>query len=307
MEELLGAADHTEIEAHVETCSDCQQTLQALAGDSSLADAPVPAPMVCPDLLDRLKRQTPTPRAAMGAELGPVVFPGPPTTRGPLGQLDTYHVAEQLGSGSFGVVFKAYDAALDQPVALKLCRPTADGPAAHARFEREARKAASVRHPHVVAVHRFGTVRGFPYPYIVMELVEGISLAERLRREKVLPPVEAARVLRQVALGLQAAHERGLVHRDIKPANVMQESLSGSVKITDFGLARAVESEDVQITHSGENPGTPSYMSPEQIASPKQVDARSDLFSLGVVFYQLLTGELPFRGQTLMVLQQIRH
>ena len=210
-----------------------------------------------------------------------------------LGRLDHYEVLEVVGRGGFGTVLRARDTKLGRDVALKLLAPRmAAHPDARRRFVREARAAAAIHSDHVVAVH---AVRDDgPVPYLVMEFVGGGTLADRLRGGP-LPPREAARVGAEVARGLAAAHARGLVHRDVKPANILLEADTGRARITDFGLARDPADDDVRVTADGALVGTPAYMSPEQARS-RPIDARTDLFSLGVVLYQATTGELPFRG-----------
>src|SRR5262249_49964880 len=152
----------------------------------------------------------------------------PPTERGPLGRLESYHIVEELGRGAFGYVFKAYDEQLDRLVALKVLKPElAASTHDRARFEREARAAAAGRHEHVVGMYRVGNTPSFPLPYLVMEYLDGESLSVRLERQGVLPPREAAELVRQAALGLGAAHRWGLVHRDIKPGNIMVERSTG--------------------------------------------------------------------------------
>src|SRR5262249_6614142 len=159
-------------------------------------------------------------------------------------------------------------------------------------FLREARAAAALKHDHVVTIYQVGEDRGAPF--LAMELLEGESLDDRLLRQGKLPIPEALRVGREVAEGLQAAHDKGLIHRDVKPANVCLEGARGRVKILDFGLARAPAGEP-QLTQLGAIVGTPAYMAPEQ-AVGRPVDPRCDLFSLGCVLYRARTAELPFKG-----------
>src|SRR5262249_54748125 len=152
----------------------------------------------------------------------------------PLGRLESYHIMAELGRGAFGLVYHAYDEQLDCPVALKVLKPELAASASdRARFEREARAAAAVRHENVVIIHRVGSTPGFALPYFVMEYLDGETLSDRLRRQGVLAPQEAVAIVQQVALGLAAAHARGLVHRDIKPSNIMLEKSTGRAKITD--------------------------------------------------------------------------
>ena len=214
---------------------------------------------------------------------------GGPRRAGPAGG---YRVLETLGAGATGVVFLAEDIALQRRVALKVMRPVPDGEVARQRFVREARAAGVLDHDHVVTIYQVGEERGLPF--LAMKLLQGESLDERLKRESQPPIHEVLRIGREIALGLAAAHERGLVHRDIKPANIFLEASPGSarVKIVDFGLARAV-SEDLHLTRTGTIVGTPAYMSPEQ-ARGVRVDHRSDLFSFGCVLYRLCAGRTPF-------------
>jgi formylglycine-generating enzyme required for sulfatase activity len=221
-------------------------------------------------------------------------FLSPPQGPDEVGRLGRYRVLRELGAGGMGVVFEAEDTRLDRRVALKVMRVEA---AAHkdgrARFQREARAAAALDHEHIVTVFEFGEENGAPF--LVMPLLRGESLDARLKRQKPLPLAEALRIAAEMAEGLAAAHEARLVHRDVKPGNVWLTSPGGQVKLLDFGLARLAEG-DGGTTRSGAVLGTPAYMSPEQAAGGKNVDARADLFSLGAVLYEMLTGRRAFRG-----------
>lgn len=265
--------------------------------------------------LDALKSNPPSgtngPQAAdSGAQ---IQFPGPPTPAAPLGQLDEYDVLEELGSGAFGTVFRGFDRSLRREVAIKVLNP--EHAAVHRdrqRFEQEARVVSSLQHDHVVRILDVSTASELSLPYLVMELVSGQSLAEHLAgktiaKQGVFEPQEGARLVRQVALALGAAHAMGLVHRDIKSSNIMLDNSTGRAKLTDFGLARQVPDAGEINTRSGTVLGTLPYMSPEQVLTPEQVDARSDLYSLGVVLYELLTGERPFRGTSSALLVQAVH
>jgi serine/threonine protein kinase len=229
-------------------------------------------------------------------------FLAPPQKPGSLGRLDHYEVLEVVGHGGMGVVLKAYDDKLHRVAAIKVLalQMSANG-TARKRFAREAQAAAAVAHDHVVAIH--AVEEAGPVPYLVMHYVAGISLEDRIKQGGPLELKEILRIGIQTAAGLAAAHAQGLVHRDIKPANILLENGVQRVKITDFGLARAVD--DASLTQSGVIAGTPMYMSPEQ-ARGEMVDARSDLFSLGSVLYTLCAGHPPFRASgTLAVLKRV--
>jgi serine/threonine protein kinase/WD40 repeat protein len=225
-----------------------------------------------------------------------LTFLAPGQQPGSLGRLDHYEVLAVVGRGGMGVVLKAIDERLQRVVAVKVLAPHLnDSEEARQRFVREARLAAAVSHDHITAIH---TVQDAgPVPYLVMEFIGGPSLEGHLKRHGPPPIREVVRIGVQIAAGLAAAHKHGLVHRDIKPANVLLAEDGRRVKITDFGLARAVD--DVSLTQSGSLLGTPDYMSPEQ-ANGRPVDHRSDLFSLGSVLYALCTGRPPFRAAGVM-------
>jgi serine/threonine protein kinase len=227
----------------------------------------------------------------------------PPQGPGEIGRLGPYRVSRVLGVGGMGVVFEAVDVQLHRAVALKALLPVlAASPNSRERFLREARAAAAIDHDHVVTIYQVGEDRGLPY--LAMQLLRGESLETRLRRDGRLPPAEALRVGREVAEGLAAAHERGLIHRDVKPANIWLQAGSGRVKLLDFGLARAM-ADDSHFTQSGAVLGTPAYMAPEQVRG-RAVDGRADLFGLGCVLYRCLTGRLPFAGaDTLAILSAL--
>lgn len=203
-----------------------------------------------------------------------------------------------------GVVLKGLDTELNRAVAIKVLSPhLASNAAARQRFAREARAAAAVVHDHVVAI--YGIETGCELPYLVMPYVPGASLQRFVEQHGPLDVKDIVRVSMQIAGGLAAAHEQGLVHRDIKPGNVLLQNDLSRVLITDFGLARAVD--DASLTRTGLVAGTPHYMSPEQ-ANGAAVDGRSDLFSLGSVMYFMATGRPPFRADAaLAVLHHICH
>ena len=211
-----------------------------------------------------------------------------------LGRLGSYEVSGVIGAGGMGVVLKAHDPSLDRTVAIKVLAPhLASSGAARRRFAREAKAAAAVLHPNVIAIH--GVSNSAALPYLVMPYIRGESLQRRLDQQGTLETEETLRIGQQIAAGLVAAHALGLVHRDIKPANILLEDGVERVTITDFGLARAVD--DATMTRSGVIAGTPQYMSPEQ-ARGEAIDVRSDLFSLGSLLYAMCTGRPPFRAET---------
>jgi serine/threonine protein kinase len=221
-------------------------------------------------------------------------FLGPGTKPESIGRLGHYEVLQVIGRGGFGIVFKAFDEKLQRIVAIKVLAPeyAFNGPA-RKRFVREARAAAAVKGEHVVGIHEVHD-QASP-PYLVMEFIDGMSLQDKLDRQGPLAVPEILRIGLQMAEALCAAHKQGLVHRDIKPANVLLENGVERVKITDFGLARAID--DASLTQSGTVAGTPMYMSPEQ-AEGLAIDHRSDLFSLGSVLYAMCTGHPPFRASS---------
>ena len=211
-----------------------------------------------------------------------------------IGRWGTYEVVGVVGTGGMGVVLKAFDAALNRYVAIKILAPhLGTSGAAIRRFSREGKAAAAVVHDNVIEIHGVAEAAGLPY--LVMPYVRGPSLQRRLDDEGPLAVVEILRVGMQAAAGLAAAHAQGLVHRDVKPANILLADGIERVKLTDFGLARAAD--DASLTRTGVIAGTPQYMSPEQ-ARGEPVDPRSDLFSLGSVLYAMCTGRPPFRAET---------
>ena len=220
-----------------------------------------------------------------------------------LGRLGHFEILEVVGSGGCGVVLRAFDEKLLRIVAIKtLAVSVATSATVRKRFVREAQAAAAVNHDNVVDI--YAVEEAGPVPYLVMEYVAGVSLEDKLREGGPLELREMLRIGLQTAEGLAAAHRQGLVHRDIKPANILLENGVQRVKITDFGLARAVD--DASLTQAGIIAGTPSYMSPEQ-ANGAPVDHRSDLFSLGSVLYAMCAGQPPFKSSTsLGAIQRVR-
>ncbi len=310
LENRLPEPGQTEVEGHLETCEDCCRRLEELAADARwwedarrfLRPDPVAVPPDAPPI-SKGGTAADTPAGESSASEEPALdFLDPSDNPAMLGRLGPYEVVELIGRGGMGVVLKGFDRELNRYVAIKILAPhLATSAAARQRFAREARAAAAVVHEHVVAIHAVAIAGRLPY--LVMPFVAGQSLQERLNRSGPLELKETLRIGIQVAEGLAAAHAQGLVHRDVKPANILLENTVKRVKITDFGLARAVD--DASLTHSSFVAGTPQYMAPEQ-ARGEAVDHRADLFSLGSVLYAMCTGHSPFRAEsTLAVLRRI--
>ena len=311
LDESLEEKQQAEVVSHLDDCVNCQHTLERIAADphwwdglrqmngtAERASAPSLAEVGQGNTQDAgLKRS-----AKGEAEDVSLDFLNPAEDPAHLGRLGPFAITELLGRGGMGIVLKGFDAALNRPVAIKVLAPHfASSGAARKRFAREAQAAAAVVHEHVVAIHGVDTWKGLPY--LVMSLVAGRSLQERLDREGPLQVKEILRIGMQAASGLAAAHAQGLVHRDVKPANILLENGVERVRLTDFGLARAVD--DASLTQSGVVAGTPQYMAPEQ-ARGDTIDHRVDLFSLGSTLYAMCAGHAPFRADSAMaVLRRI--
>jgi hypothetical protein len=214
-----------------------------------------------------------------------------------------YRIVRELGRGAMGAVYLAHDSQLDRMVALKVPQfSAADGPEIRQRFHSEARAAATIEHPGVCPVYDVGEISGTPY--LTMAYLQGQPLSHILEGTKPLPERKAASLVRQLTAALQAAHERGVIHRDLKPSNVIINQ-RGEPVVLDFGLARRVH-ENGRLTQTGQPVGTPAYMSPEQVAGAvRLMGPGCDIYALGVILYQLLTGRLPFEGSMAEVLGQI--
>ncbi len=256
--------------------------------------SPVAGPGSREEATDDIATRTATPSVFAFREFP---FLAPPQQPDELGRLGPYRVLGLLGAGGMGAVFRAEDPVLRRQIALKVMLPQhAIKPTAKDRFLREARAQAAVEHDHIITIHQVGEEGDVPF--IAMPLLKGQTLADVLKANPAVPVGDAIQIAGEMAAGLAAAHEQNLVHRDIKPANVWLEGRSRRVKILDFGLART-EGDDAgaePVTQEGAIIGTPAYMSPEQ-AQGESLDARTDLFSLGIVLYQMLTGFQPFTGK----------
>jgi len=311
----LPPPDQAELTQHLDGCPHCQQAVEGLAsGGKSWADTAAHLSgehpgEACDPALTRAVKELASCGKPEGTQAdhttadepgaqpdGDLSFLAPSQKPGHLGRLGHYEILEVVGRGGMGVVLKAFDEKLHRVVAIKVLAPQlATSVTSRRRFLREAHAAAAVAHEHVVAIH--AVEDGGPIPYLVMQFVGGCSLEERLKRTGPLQVKEILRIGMQAACGLAAAHAQGLVHRDIKPANILLENGIERVKLTDFGLARAMD--DTSLTQSGVIAGTPMFMAPEQ-ARGEAVDPRADLFSLGSVLYTLCTGRPPFRASTTM-------
>src|SRR4051794_24427501 len=204
-----------------------------------------------------------------------------------------YRLVELLGQGGMARIYRGHDNQLDRDVAVKILRPEyGRDPDFGSRFRHEAQAAASLNHPNIVGVYDYGQDEAGPF--IVMELVDGEDLASIIKRSGALPPRQAARITAETARALHAAHQRGIVHRDVKPGNIMINR-DGQVKVTDFGIARAMA--EAQMTLPGTTLGSVHYFSPEQ-ARGDQATASSDIYSLGIVLYELLTGHRPWEADS---------
>jgi serine/threonine-protein kinase len=301
LDDELPDRENTHLRDHLETCAACRGSLERLAAGSRLwtelrrlGEGSIHQPGSDSSAADRDRIAESIRRGAATAFDCSLDFLVASDAPGSLGRLGPYEVTDVLGSGGFGVVLKAFDPALGRPVAIKVLAPhLATSAAARSRFAREARAAAAVVADHVVAIHAVDSWNGLPY--LVMPYIAGCSLQERVDRDGPMNVKEVLRIGVQTAQGLAAAHVQGLVHRDVKPSNILLENGVERVKLTDFGLARAVD--DASLTQSGVVAGTPQYMSPEQ-ARGEAVDQRSDLFALGSVLYFMCVGHSPFRANS---------
>jgi len=284
---------------HLDSCEACRQYIESQAADAESWSTA--AEMLQPGEFDRAGTAEYS-AATVGCQRieRPIVIQSVLDSLSPsddphrLGRLGGYEVTGVVGAGGMGVVLKAIDPSLDRVVAIKvMASHLATSATARKRFSREAKAAAAVLHPNVIPIHCVSNDDAIPY--LVMAYIRGGSLQKRLEQQGPFSTTEVLRIGSQIAAGLAAAHEQGLVHRDVKPENILLEEGVERVTLTDFGLARTVD--DASVTQYGTIAGTPQYMSPEQ-ARGESVDQRSDLFSLGSVLYALCTGRPPFRADS---------
>src|SRR4051795_7855643 len=208
---------------------------------------------------------------------------------------DRYRIERELGQGGMATVYLAQDLRHHRQVAIKLMRPELSAVIGAERFLSEIRTTANLQHPHILPLFDSGEVDGVLY--YAMPFVEGESLRDRLSREKQLPVPDAVRIATEVASALDYAHRHGVIHRDIKPENILLHD--GSALVADFGIALAAsKAGGTRITETGMSVGTPHYMSPEQAMGEREITARSDIYALGAILYEMLTGDPPFTGST---------
>lgn len=322
LQQLLGDlpsdSQGEQLASHLESCERCQAKLEEIAtGGTNLSEVveglhqaePVAESAYWPAIRAAGQQQAAyaptiaaTPR--FRTKDSSTDFLLPPTDPAYLGRLAHFDVMRVIGRGGMGIVLEAFDTRLQRHVALKVLDPElAHDEVSRQRFCREARAAASITHENVVAVHQVEHAAEGELPYLVMQLIAGETLEQRLMRERRLSAKEIVRISLQIAQGLAAAHAQGLTHRDIKPGNILLEPPHDRVKLTDFGLARIAD--DVKLTRTGFVTGTPLYMAPEQ-AMGQSGDARSDLFSLGAIMYEMCAGQPPFQGDSALgILRQI--
>lgn len=303
----LTAPEHNAVLVHLEDCSVCPRVLDRLLrrGRRKLPrwpQLPVHNTSDLPnsEFLDRLRQHPPGP--------DPVPFADPLASLVTAGWLGSYCILERLPGGSVGAVFKGRDDSLNRLVAIKVLLPHLATPDNRRRFDDEARAIAALPDQHIVPVHHVDKLPGTDLPYFVMEFIAGPNLAKQMA-DAPLDVRAAVTIVRQVALALGRAHDRHLVHRDVKPSNVLLERKGDAwhARLSDFGLVRVLqegEPSEGRVTRSGDLLGTPPYMSPEQILTPREAGPPSDVYSLGVVLYELLTGRLPFLARTTFELMQ---
>lgn len=322
LNERLSSSQQSEFESHLSKCESCQQQIQSRAAEPDLwknaaallgqsaalgkqaaleknADPDQSASIEADAERSKQESSQESSEESGGSSRSrqvQSVLESLSPTENPemLGRIDDYEIIGVVGVGGMGAVLKGFDESLRRVVAIKIMSPHLAGSgSARTRFQREARAAAAITHDNVIDIYGVSESNGLPY--LVMPFARGPSLQKRIDDGGPLSVTEVLRIGRQIAAGLTAAHEQGLVHRDIKPANILLNDGIERLLITDFGVARAMD--DASMTRTGVIAGTPQYMSPEQ-ARGEAVDYRSDLFSLGSVLYTACTGRPPFRSET---------
>ncbi len=327
--EQLAGQERDSVETHVEVCADCQTRLEYMVAPTRRTVAPAAehrdesGPEPAEEFRSRLRQLAPPSSHAEGgsplaaAPEPPHPYPSPPRGEGeeysprPLGErgrgegddawrvgerLGQYEILGKLGKGGVGAVFKARHTELGKVVALKMLRDERPDEVTIARFKNEIRAVGRLDHPNIVVAHDAGQSGGIHF--LVMEYVDGMDLAQLVERRGRLSTADACEVIRQAAVGLQHAYERGLVHRDVKPSNLML-ARDGRVRLLDLGLARSFgESPADTLTAKGMVLGTADYLAPEQWDYPHAADTRADIYSLGCTLYHLLVGQAPFGGST---------
>lgn len=284
LEDRLTDALRSEFETHLSHCEKCRTELNTVSA----------APELWNEVTELLGTDSDFESTSCVRTLSVLDCLAPTDDPDMLGRIGEYEITGVVGVGGMGAVLKGYDKSLRRVVAVKIMAPhLANSGSARTRFQREARAAAAITHDNVIDI--YGVAEAAGLPYLVMPYARGPSLQKRLDTDGPLSATEAIRIGKQIASGLAAAHEQGLVHRDIKPGNILLNDGVERLWITDFGVARAMD--DASMTQTGIIAGTPQFMSPEQ-ARGETVDHRSDLFSLGAVLYTACTGRAPFRAET---------
>ncbi|PAY20306.1 serine/threonine protein kinase [Rhodopirellula sp. SM50] len=300
----LSAAQVEQLEQHLDACPFCDEELTRRTADESFwedtktflssADGLASDHDTDNHPLPTMPDQNRFNASGQDTPLGQLSFLDPTDDPHRLGRFGGYEISGIIGQGGMGVVMKGWDVSLDRFVAIKVLNPAYAGhSAARQRFAREAQAAAAILHDNVIAI--YGVDHWKEMPYLVMPYIKGESLQQRIDRTAPLSLENILEISLQIARGLAAAHDQGLIHRDIKPANILMPASVSRVIITDFGLARTAD--DASLTRSGVLAGTPQYMSPEQ-AKGESIDGRTDLFSLGSVMYTMACGRPPFRAET---------
>ncbi len=307
---LLPSSEGETVGSHVVDCVRCQSRLELETDDAVMkrrleAEPDTGTADAAAEIIDRLvsEMHLPPTEPAPGCETVSSEIVGFAEPEDDIGRIGPFRLLDVLGRGGMGIVYRAWDEPLGRVVAVKVLHPEHAGAVDRLRLVREARLASRFQNDHAVTIH---SVVDSPdgLPYLVMEYVQGPTLAELIGSNRCPPPRELAKLAAQVALALGAAHNAGLVHRDVKPSNILIDATTGRAKITDFGVARTLAAPST-ITREGVVAGTPAYMSPEQARGDPDLDPRSDVYSLGATLYEGLTGQPPFAGALHAILRRI--